>query len=464
MASPAEYLVRRGIELQHAGRDEEAITVYREAVILDPAAYPAWLHLAMLVLHRHPAEAYAAFAQFARTAPADHPMVGMATTILRDAGQEVPDSAASLRRRRWVGDVHFDVKVGGKRMLLMADNDSGVEPRELLDVLTEFNKASSWLDAYLIIVGHPELFSDLASTLLDFYAGQGDDRQLAYRARASLAVFARAREIGLLAAFAEADQTPAEEFRELVRAKREIEPVLRRLDGLTSDELWQRLDDVPWLSSDDGTYVLLARLGESASDERRATLAMLRLLLERHARGEPGASDKNADHGPGEDLANKLQRAAAAATDDTVDQVGRAAERLLAGDGELSAFWRVEITRIAAQCYLRFGIATNDLAALARAETVLTAVAALLIPETSQDADIAVTYADIGMWRYEMSGTESALALAAERLIAARERVGRYRTADAFLLRALGSILTLRARRHGRCRTSARCHRVFLSL
>lgn len=450
MPSPADYLIRRGIQLQHASQNEEAIAVYREAVTVDPQANAAWLNLAMLLQQRGSAEAYAAFAQFLRTASADHPLIGLASTALRDAGHEVPASRHSDDASGQSPTVQFYVNSGGKRSFVIADNDSSVELDELLAALNKFIEADSWLDAYLVMVRYPELLSSLAHMLLEFRAGQRDDRQMAHQAQTNIAVLSRAREVGLLAAFAEADQSPTEEFGHLVRAKREIEPVLLGFNGLTLDELWQRLDDVPWLSCDDDTYLLLARHAESAGDKRRAVIESLRLMLERHARGEPTADDQADDHGPGEDRAVGLEQTAAAATDVTADQVARAGEELLArADNSLSAFWRVDIARTTAQCYLRFGVAASDLTALARADNVLAGVEALAVPGSWQDTVIAVTYANIAISRYETSGAESMLVSAADRLIAARGRVGRYRTAEAPLLRALASISTLRAEQTG---------------
>jgi hypothetical protein len=291
MSSPKQYLFSRALQLQNSGQDEEAIAVYREVVAIDPQASAAWLNLAMLLRQRDSAEAYTAFAEFIRTTPADHPMIGLAAAALREVGLEVPESRHTGDGTDQPPTVQFQVNSGGKRSLVIADNDSGVELDQLLNALHEFIEADSWLDAYMFLIRHPELLSGLASLLLETYASQGDDPQTAHQAQVNLAVLTRAGEVGLSAAFAEADQTPAEEFEHLVRAKREIEPVLREFNGLTHDEVWQQLDGVPWLGRDDDTYLLLARYSEGVSDERRAILAELRLMLERHARGESARDD-----------------------------------------------------------------------------------------------------------------------------------------------------------------------------
>jgi CHAT domain-containing protein len=450
MSSPKQYLFSRAMQLQNSGQDEEAIAVYREVVAIDPQASAAWLNLAMLLRQRGSADAYTAFAEFIRTTPADHPMIGLATATLREAGLEVPEPQPPGVGTDQPPTVQFLVNTGGKRNLVIADNDSGVEPDQLLNALNEFIEADSWLDAYVYLTRHPELLSGLASLLLETYASQGDDPQTAHQAQVNLAVLTRAREVGLSAAFAEADQTPAEEFEHLARAKREIEPVLQGFNGLTHDEVRQRLDGVPWLGRDDDTYLLLARYAEAASDEYRAILADLRLMLERHARGETARDDDEDDHGPGQDLASGLEQAAEAATDTGAEQVARQGEDLLGRDDNvLSSFWRVDVARITAQCYLRSRGAAADPAMLARAEEVLASVAALPAPGSRQDVGISVIRAQVAIRLYERAGEQALLPLAAERLVSVRGRVGPYRTYEAPILRALGSIATLQAEQTG---------------
>jgi CHAT domain-containing protein/tetratricopeptide (TPR) repeat protein len=450
MPPSQDYLFRRAVQLQQSGQAAEAIAVYREVVAVDPHANAAWLNLAMLLQQRGSAEAHAAFAEFIRTAPPDHPMVGLAVTTLSEAGLPVPDSQYRDDGTDKPPTVQFEISTGGKRGLMVADNDSGVEPGLLLEALSEFIEADSWLDASLFLTRHPELASGLAFTLLGVYASQRDDPQMAHQAEVNLNVLNRAREVGLLAAFAEADQTPTEEFGRLVRAKREIEPVLRGLNGLTRGEVWRRLDDVPWLGRDDDTYLLLARYAEAASDERRAILADLRLMLERYARGETAPDADGEDHGPGQDLASALEQAAGSATDTGASQVARMGEDLLGrADGTLGRFWRVDVARITAQCYLRYGVAANDTAPLGRAEEILAPVAALPVTGSWQDVFVAVTRGQVAISLYEMTGEESALAEAAQRLASARQRVGRYRTYEAPILRVLASITTLQAERTG---------------
>ena len=450
MPPSQEYLLRRAVQLRNSGQDEEAIAVYREVVAIDPLASVAWAHLAMLLLQRGSAEAGTAFAEFIRTAPPGHPLAGLAATTLREAGLPVPESEYRDDGADKPPAVRFEVSSRGERTLVIADNDSGVEPGQFQDALYEFIEADTWLDAYLFLTRHPELLSGLTFTLLDTYASQWDDQQMAHVAQVNLAVLNRVREVGLLAAFAEADQTPTGEFGRLVRAKREIEPVLEGFDGLTRDEIWRRLDDVPWLGRDDDTYLLLARYAEGVSDDRRAILADWRLMLERHARGEPGPDPGSEDHGPGQDLASGLQQAAEAATDIDAGRVARTGEDLLGrAGGALSRFWRVDVARITALCYLRSGVATSDSAVVGHAEEILASVAALAEAGSWQDVAIAVTRGQVAGSIYELTGEKSALTRAAELLASARERVGRYRTAEAPILGVLASITTLLAERTG---------------
>jgi len=377
-------------------------------------------------------------------------MVGLAASALSEAGLPVPDSEYRDDGTEKPPTVQFMINTGGKRGLMLADNDSGVEPGLLLEALGEFIEADSWLDAYLFLTLHPELTSGLAFTLLDIYASQPDDPQMAHQAEVNLNVLNRARETGLLAAFAEADQTPAGEFGRLVRAKREIEPVLLGFNGLTRDEVWRRLDDSPWLGRDDDTYLLLARRAEGDSDEGRAVLADLSLMFERHARGEttPDAGDE--DHGPGQDLASELEQAARSAADVDASQVAHAGEDLLGhGDERLSRFWRVDVARITAQCYLRTGEAADDAASLSRAEEILASVTTLPEAGSWQDVAVAVTRGQVAISLYEKTGDESALTEAARRLASVRQRVGRYRTYEPPILRVLASITTLQAERTG---------------
>jgi tetratricopeptide (TPR) repeat protein len=86
MSPSQEYLFRRGIRLQQSGQTAEAIAVYRELVAMDRQVNAAWLNLAMLLHQNGSAEAPAAFAEFIRTAPPDHPMLGLAATALSEAG------------------------------------------------------------------------------------------------------------------------------------------------------------------------------------------------------------------------------------------------------------------------------------------------------------------------------------------------------------------------------------------
>src|SRR5579864_1784016 len=143
MSSSKQYLFSRALQLQNSGQYEEAIAVYREVVAIDPQASAAWLNLTMLLDQRDSADAYTAFAEFIRTTPADHPMIGLAAAALRKAGLEVPESRPTGDGTDQPPTVQFQVNSGGKRSLVIADNDSGVELDQLLNALHEFIEADS---------------------------------------------------------------------------------------------------------------------------------------------------------------------------------------------------------------------------------------------------------------------------------------------------------------------------------
>jgi tetratricopeptide (TPR) repeat protein len=177
--APSEYLVRRGLQLALAGNEDEAIAVLRQAVAIAPEASTAWLNLGMLLNRRSSAEACWAFTEFLRTTCEGDPFISFAAGILRGAGCEVPTPRPAIDSglEADADGVILVVNAGGKRILITADNDSGIQPDDLLATLHKMMDAPTWLDAYLFYVSHPELLSSLARIYLEVYAGQNDDRQ-----------------------------------------------------------------------------------------------------------------------------------------------------------------------------------------------------------------------------------------------------------------------------------------------
>ncbi|MFD4636988.1 CHAT domain-containing protein [Lentzea sp. NPDC058436] len=445
--SSFNYLYSQALSLSYAGREDEALAAFRALADRYPDNFGPWQNLALLLDRRGAEEAYPAFAQFVRTAP-DHedPFVRFAVRRLQEAGHPVPDVKTTVRTP--FPTEHLIVTSDDKRVMLTVENDTGRPANDVLEALRRFLDHEDWLSAYLSFEEHPELSSRMVKTLLEYKANQTGSMD-GYRAQVNLTMLQRASEIGALAAFAEGDQSPVDEFRQLVRAKRTIEPVLRLANGLGIEEIPSFLDEHAWLSRDDATYVLLAREAESATDEHRQELAVFRTLLERHAAGTPVLEGPDLDYGPATALVDDLVTQSQVRPDEQLAAVARAGEEILAApdDVPLTAAGRFAVAMVTVESLMRYGKAMRSVAALNRAALVLADASTPVSPTGNQDDwRPAVIAGNLAIATYEETGEMEVLDRAAASIAEALLRVRRFRSGEAPLMRVLANIHQLQAK------------------
>jgi CHAT domain-containing protein/tetratricopeptide (TPR) repeat protein len=435
----AAYLFKQAIALVQAGRREEAQAILLEVVRHRPDAYQAWWLIAMASDDRGSERAVAAFVEFLRHAPADDIGRQLAEDEIRRAGLEIPAPVPSAGPEGDVAQFMFG------NNFYTADNDAGVPFDDLLTTLSSIREAASWLDAYLVFEPHPEILSGLAAFLLRLEAAQTEDLNLAHRASVDQAMLIRVREIGALEAFAEGDQTPVDEFRRLVRAKRVIEPVLLELNGTSPAEVEVIVGRNAWIANDDDTYLLLARHAEGAGDEQRRAISWLRETLERHARPPPTTDD---DPGIAADIVAELADAIDGHSD-AVLGLAEAAEALIVDSDALTQSGRVALARNVAVAYTYEGTRSNDVDLLRRARRQLESAFPLVDPGSWEDMAYVVSTANTYVKEAELTGDLGLLDAATEILEAARERVGRHRSYDGSLLNVLANIRGLQGEQTG---------------
>lgn len=428
------YLLNRAIGLISSGQEQEALAVLREVSRLQPDAHQAWWLIAS-VAAAGSAEALDALAEYLRFAAQNSLMRGIAEERLRRAGREPPKP-----RSVWFEDLDATAQFTFDNKFYIVDNDAGVPLDELLAALTRFREAESWLDAYLTFEEHPELASDLADMILRLQSGQSTDLRLAHQASVNRTILLRAVEIGTLDAFAEADQTPAAEFRRLARAMREIVPTLLLTNGKSPEEAAEILDRHDWIARDDDTYLYLARHAEGAGDEQREGIAFLREMLEAHA-GPPRPAEP-----PGR-YRDVLTEFISTISTDRDEALRRApgVERLLIDPTALNAAERPALARNLAILYTRHGSVTKNPDPIRHAQELVTTALRLAEPGSWEDMASAVSFANAGIAEFETTGESGALDVAAGVLGAARERIGRLRQNEASILNALANVRRLQA-------------------
>ncbi|MFE5894733.1 CHAT domain-containing protein [Streptomyces sp. NPDC056462] len=448
MPESFSFLNKQALALLQAGREEAALAAFRALSRAYPDQSVPWFNLAMLLHRRSSDEAYPAFAQFVRTAPNGHdPFVRFAIARLEEAGHPVPARQDSVGTKQEVANLVLERN--GERTMVTVDNDTSLPARQVLDTLSEFTECTDWLDAYVVFEEHPELTSRFVESVLELRANATGGTE-GYRARVNLNMLQRVREIGALAAFAEGDQSPLDEFRQMVRGRRVVEPVLRNLHGLPIDQVQAFLDGHAWIGQDDATYALLARRAEGASDEYRTNLSTIRVMLERHAAGKAVLGAPTGEHGPAsaviDDLFNRLQ----AAADEEMEAVACAGEAVLTSDDHaLTGPERVEIALLTAEAHVRYGRATSCVYAFDRADRVLTEASLLDPSDVLDDWRLPLLRGNLAIAAFEETGEIDVLDDAVASLHDARARVGRFRSGEPPLMRVLANIRRLQAEATG---------------
>ncbi|MGW3347089.1 CHAT domain-containing protein [Nonomuraea rubra] len=428
MRGSREYLVHEAISLMLDGQFDAAAERFRAATRLVPEDGNVWWGLASVL----PAEAEERFEAIARFVQlSDNALfLGLAEQILRDAGREVPERQGVPSD---IDPVQLLIERDGMRTLVFLDNTTGLSPREVLESIERFSGKPDWLQAYQYFAAHPELADPLVRTILRYQAGESELSEDVVRARTNVQVLRRAEEIGAEAAFAEADGTPAGEFRRLIRAYRDIQPVLAAMAEDPDRDPLRFLDRHPGLSQDDDTYLLLARISEIGGDDQRDAVVWMRLLLEEHARtGEPPPPPTAARR-----LIEDVQRLAAGGGD-LAEGIG-ALRRGLADPDPMSDRDRRDLNILLGRLLASLGGARGERDLAAEAAALLRRTWPEVSPGSAEDATVTITLAEMALHQTRDDGLDR-LGDAAALLEQCRERVGPLRSQDAPLLECLGQI------------------------
>lgn len=296
MKEKLEYLLSRANELFARGLRADAVMHLRQAADLNPRDHRAWVNLLMQLPHGS-TERLAAAQRVVRTAGHREELAALvkfAKDEIHDAGidfDDVPspeEIAATESEVRALPSVQFTVKAHGKSHLVVATNDSGVSLDEALKSISCFVDAATWPDALIELERRPELRSKLVDQLLHWLAEAQDDEGGRQIYQLNLQVLRASERVGDIAAFAEVENIEPGELAVLMRAVRELQPLVIALTELATDAAKRQfLQKNPALYKDAGAEVLLAftKRKQQNEDGRRMLEWHLWLLFWRRTLG-----------------------------------------------------------------------------------------------------------------------------------------------------------------------------------
>jgi hypothetical protein len=218
--------------------------------------------------------------------------------------------------------VTFSVTIGGERVLVQAQNDSGRSLEELVKTAEELVQSSNPFEAWVHLHKHAELLTAIGDAILSSMAQAQPD----VRARAGAEWYREAlrqvREGHAVAPFAKLVHVSEADFLAFVTAVDDLQPLLMKLTEATTDaERDAILDEHPELQTDDRVLTFLRILGGLQRDPAaRNVIQSVFTLVHRARRGHHRAERRRMPTG----VEQAFDRATAAVEHGSVEEISAA--------------------------------------------------------------------------------------------------------------------------------------------
>ena len=264
-----KYHAYLGSQLLMEGREDEALEQLRLAVKIRPDWHEAWFNIGMtLSRSSDTAGTVAAFEEFLKYCPRTKDNLAFRRFAEEFIDEHSPEGAkrdrtttesdALSEESEQPETVAFIAESEGKDIFLHTTNDAGVPIDELMQTARQFVDLPTWIDAYLFLEQHSELFSSVADLLFSLEAKSqpADSGRLMFQTNLNL--LRRCRQVGVEPAFAEAMQISTEDFLVLLYGVKEIQPKLMLLFEADWAAKRQVIEQHPELVNSPATQKLLA--------------------------------------------------------------------------------------------------------------------------------------------------------------------------------------------------------------